>query len=172
MAKEESLFTKFGELGSADEINRAAAAQKAEGDMEALKALAAENGIDEMDAEDYFNGDIPELCTDLSAALGKLEIEKADIGIEDMTYGSWTAAIQVMLSDNVELRKAYRKKGKRLAVVLGKATAECSKKRVNAPDKIVKEAKKIDNSIPSPLPMGAISIGDFKKLVGDYYFDR
>ena len=165
----EVIFTKFGEFDSAEEINRAAEAQKAEGDLEALKALADENGIDLMDAEDFFNGDIPELCTVLSAALGKLEIEKADIGINDMTYGAWTAAIQVMLSDDSQLCIGYRKKGKRLAVILGRATAQCSKSRTNAPKKIVDEARKIDSSIPSPLPMGAISIAEFKEMVKEYY---
>lgn len=165
----EKLFPKFGELASAEEINRAAKAQLEQGDTEAIKILANENGIDEMDAEDFIAGDIPELCTELSAALGKLEVEKIEIGIEDMTYGAWTAAIQVMLMDDSELCKAYRRKGKRLAVILGMATAKCSKTRTNAPKMIVDEAKKLDKSIPSPLPMGAISTADFKQLVRDYY---
>lgn len=168
----EKLFPKFGEFGSAEEINRAAAAQKAEGDIEALKALAEENGIDVMDAEDYFNGDIPELCTELSAAFGKLEVEKADIGIEDMTYGAWVAAMQIMLTDDPELQRAYRRKGKRLYVILAKVTVECSKTRTNAPKQIADEARRIDRSIPSPLPMGSISIADLKQMVKDYYFSE
>ena len=165
------LFKKFGEFDSAEEINRAAKAQLEQGDTEAIKILANENGIDEMDAEDFIAGDIPELCTDLSAALGKLEAEKTEIGIEDMTYGAWTAAIQVMLTDDPELCKAYRKKGKKLAVILGMATVKCSKTRTNAPKLIVDEAKKLDGSIPYPLTMGAISIADFKQLVRAYYID-
>ena len=165
------LFEKFGEFDSAEEINRAAAAQKAQGDDKALKILAAENGIDEMDAEDFIAGDIPELCTDLSAAIGKLEVEKNYIDITDMTYGAWAAAIQIMLTDDPELCKAYRKKGKKLAVILGMATVKCSKTRTNAPKLIVDEAKKLDGSIPYPLAMGAISIADFKQLVRAYYID-
>lgn len=165
------LFKKFGEFDSAEEINRAAKAQLEQGDTEAIKILANENGIDEMDAEDFIAGDIPELCTELSAALGKLEAEKTEIGIEDMTYGAWTAAIQVMLMDDTELCKAYRKKGKKLAVILGMATVKCSKTRTNAPKLIVDEAKKLDGSIPYPLTMGAISIADFKQLVREYYID-
>ena len=167
--KKEELFAKFGEFDSAEEINRAAKAQMEQGDFEAVKMIAKENGIDEMDAEDFIAGDIPELCTELSAALGKLEIEKDDIDITDMTYGAWTAAIQVMLSDDPELCRAYRRKEKRLAVILGMATVKCSKTRTNAPKKIVDEAKKLDSSIPYPLAMGAISIGDFKQLVREYY---
>ena len=45
------MWDKFGEFDSAEELNRAAAAQKAEGDREALIMLAEENGIDRDDAE-------------------------------------------------------------------------------------------------------------------------
>ena len=45
------MFEKFGEFDSWEEINRAAAAQKAEGDYEAIKTLAEENGLDPDDAQ-------------------------------------------------------------------------------------------------------------------------
>ena len=44
------MFDKFGEFDSVEELNRAAAAQKAEGDEQALVLLAQENGIDKEDA--------------------------------------------------------------------------------------------------------------------------
>lgn len=47
------LFEKFGEFDSAEELNRAAAAQLAEGDIDAIYGIAEENGIDREDAEDY-----------------------------------------------------------------------------------------------------------------------
>ena len=50
------MFEKFGEFDSAEEINRAAAAQRAEGDTEALMQIAIENGIDKEDAQDYAAG--------------------------------------------------------------------------------------------------------------------
>ena len=49
------MFDKFGEFDSVEELNRAAAAQKAEGDEEALIAIALENGIEKEDAEDYMD---------------------------------------------------------------------------------------------------------------------
>lgn len=66
------MFEKFGEFDSVEELNRAAAAQKAEGDEEALVALAEENGIDKEDAEDYMDDCADELATPLMAAMGKL----------------------------------------------------------------------------------------------------
>ena len=49
----------------------AAAAQKAEGDREALIMLAEENGIDRDDAQDYLDGAVDELATPLMAAVGE-----------------------------------------------------------------------------------------------------
>lgn len=48
---------KFGIFNTVEELNRAAAAQKAEGDLEALIGLATENGLEKEDAEDYMDSD-------------------------------------------------------------------------------------------------------------------
>ena len=66
------MFEKFGEFDSAEEMNRAAAAQLAEGDTEAVIAIAKENGIERLEAEDYIDGVMEELVTPLMAALVKL----------------------------------------------------------------------------------------------------
>lgn len=73
------MFDKFGEFDSAEELNRAAAAQKEEGDYEAIYAIAKENGIDREDAQDYIDDLVPELASPEMAAYGKLDIEEADL---------------------------------------------------------------------------------------------
>ena len=75
------MFDRFGEFDSWEEINKAAEGQKEEGDFNALKALAKENGIDEEDAQDYIDGIVDELCNSSMAAIGKINIEKQDMGI-------------------------------------------------------------------------------------------
>ena len=53
------MWDKFGEFDSAEELNRAAAAQKAEGDREALIMLAEENGIDyAVDIYPFYGSDV------------------------------------------------------------------------------------------------------------------
>lgn len=47
------LYEKFGEFDSAEEINVAADGQKAEGDTDAIFAIAQENGLDREDAQDF-----------------------------------------------------------------------------------------------------------------------
>lgn len=65
------MFDKFGEFDSCEEINRAAKAQLEEGDLEAIRTIAEENGLDPEDAEDYCTGAIEELTTPCLAAIGK-----------------------------------------------------------------------------------------------------
>lgn len=65
------MFEVFGEFDSAEEINKAAAGQLAQGDTQAIRDIARENGLDLADAEDYIDGEVSELCNPLMAALGK-----------------------------------------------------------------------------------------------------
>lgn len=74
------LFDKFGEFNSVEELNKAADGQLAEGDMEALKELAEENGIDDDTVSDYMNGYTKELAVPIIAAAGRINVER----------GTWT----------------------------------------------------------------------------------
>lgn len=76
----QELFSRFGEFDSVEELNKAADGQLAEGDMEALKALAKENGIDDDTVSDYMNGYTKELAVPMLAALGRINVER----------GTWT----------------------------------------------------------------------------------
>lgn len=189
----EKLFPKFGEFGSAEEINRAAKAQKDEGDFEALKELAKENGIDEMDAEDYMADISTELCTDFSAAMGKIQREVKYLK-PSMTLEAWNTFIFEMMtgemvgvkakvgeeaeltatedSESLKLCRAIRSKGKNLSGFYARVIVECSKNRVNVPREIVQEAKKIEESIPDTLPMGDITRPRLKELIKEYYLGK
>lgn len=108
------MFDKFGEFDSAEEINRAAAAQRAEGDIDAVMKIAAENGIDKEDAEDYLDGVVEELTTPLLAALGKLEAESRDLKLAGVLL-DWTSELKSMCTESPEFALAVRRKGKDLA---------------------------------------------------------
>lgn len=49
------MFEKFG-IMDYEELMHTAAAEKKEGDLEALICLAKENGLEKEDAEDYMDG--------------------------------------------------------------------------------------------------------------------
>lgn len=69
------MFDRFGEFDSAAEINETAVNLRREGDIESLKVLAAENGIDPEILEEFAKGKQIYLCDDMVAALGKLDVE-------------------------------------------------------------------------------------------------
>ena len=75
------MFEKFGELNSVEELNKAAAGLKEEGDVASLIVLAEENGLDKEDAEDYAAGEMEELATVSTAAHGRLKVESEDLKI-------------------------------------------------------------------------------------------
>ena len=102
------LFEKFGEFDSAEELNRAAAAQLAEGDIDAIYGIAEENGIDREDAEDYIDGAAPELCSVLSAALGKLKVESAELKPAEIME-DWLSYIMIRCGESMDMAAAVRK---------------------------------------------------------------
>ena len=99
------MFDRFGEFDSAEEMNRAAAAQLAEGDMDAVLAIAEENGIEQTEAEDYIEGITTELVTPLMAALGKLKMEQEEYEIGGILE-DWVQQIQALCIKEEQMRNA------------------------------------------------------------------
>lgn len=111
------LFSTFGEFNSYKELNKAAEGQLADGDIEALKALAAENGIEDYGVEDYINGDTDELTTPLTAAMGRLKAELPEIEKLDKPARIPNMCILEMakgLCTEESFAKAVMKKGRRI----------------------------------------------------------
>ena len=73
------MFDKFGEMNSATELNELADNLLNEGDMESLEVMAKENGISVEYITAYQEGEIPFLCDDMTAALGKIDVEVAEL---------------------------------------------------------------------------------------------
>lgn len=63
------MFERFGEFDSYEEINTKAAELLTAADTDAVRELAAENGLDPGDAEDYITGAERIFCTALMAAM-------------------------------------------------------------------------------------------------------
>ena len=155
---------KFGVFNTVEELNRAAAGQKAEGDLEALIGLAEENGLDKMDAEDYFEDAADCLCTPLMAAIGKLEQEAKELKLQSQLL-DWKNYIVGMLSDSTELCAAVFCPDKKLEAVLAAGLKKASQNRVQVDARIIKAAG---------LPNNAAYIGmcgrdELHDIVSKYY---
>lgn len=75
------MFDLFGEM-TAEGINKTAEGLKNEGDTKNVYALAKENGIGKEYVEMYLRGDIPVLCDEMTAAVGKLDVEMKEKAVK------------------------------------------------------------------------------------------
>ena len=161
------MFEKYGEFDSYEEINRAAAAQLAEGDTEAIYAIAEENGIDREDAEDYIDGDAAELVTALMAAQGKLKIETTELQPKEI-MADWLDYIQIQWFEDQEMRLAVRRKGKSLKECIGKLV-KWSLDHAENVDKDIIKAAGLPSWAQNDCKLGIPGMGTAKQLIKEYY---
>ena len=165
---------KFGVFNTVEELNRAAAAPKEEGDLEALIGIAVENGLEKEDAEEYMESEDPEdfLCNATMAAIAKLKLEEQDLHLESQLK-DWKDFIVQMLTDypmdhpedGAALANAVFAPGKQLLDVLAAGLKMASKNRVTVDRRITKAA-----GLPeSAGQIGMCSRDDLKKIILDYY---
>lgn len=169
------MFDKFGEFDSAEEINRAAAAQLAEGDTDAIYALAAENGIDMEEVDDFIDGVTTELCTALMAANGKLKVEEQELGIKGVLI-DWKNSVEQLCLDDEELAKAVRKKGKSLRDCMSALIKFSFENKVEVSSKIVEVTKVLNHGkleqLRGPLYLGVPNRAETKRIITEYYMGR
>jgi len=159
------MFDKFGEFDSVEEINRAAAAQLAEGDTEAIYILAAENGIQKEDAEDYIDGMVPELASPMMAAFGKLEVEAKELEVKGIME-DWVSYIKQCCT-NTEMAGAVRRKGKSLKGCIAELLKWSFKNQVEISKDILKAC-----GINQKVTLGIPGMGTAKKIITEYYLGK
>lgn len=163
------MFEKFGEFDSAEELNRAAAAQKAEGDLEALIALAVENGIDKEDAEDYMDDVVEDLVTPKTAAMGKLDLEKKDLKLSGVLL-DWVQELVAMVMESDEFAGAVRKKGKSLAGYIALTAEKGYENRCVVDKRIVEKMDQVKKIVGShEFSIGIPDKKTRKELATKYY---
>lgn len=157
------MFERFGEFDSAEELNRAAAAQLAEGDTDAVLAIAEENGIDREDAQDYVDGFCGQLANPLMAAYGKLDVEERDLDPKGIMK-DWVAYVRVRCSEDGQMAAAVRKKGKSLKGCIAELL-KWSFKNQQEIDKEILEAAGVSMRVTLGIP----DMGQAKKTITGYY---
>lgn len=157
------MWDKFGEFDSWEEINRAAKAQLEEGDMDAVRAIAEENGIDPEDAEEFCTGTIDELTVPALAAVGKLEVEAKDLKITGMLE-DWKNLVEQMCLESLKMALAVRRKGKSLKDCMGEIMKKSFAMKSRLDDRIVKAA-----GLRPPVYLGIPGKARIKEIARDYY---
>lgn len=158
------MFEKFGEMDSFREINELAENLFNEGDMESLKAMAEENGIDKDIVDLYLQGEVPVLCDPLTAALGKIDIECAELKPKEI-MSDWVEYLRSQCMENEMIALQVRKKGKSLKGMIG-ALLKWSFDNQNPVDKEIIKAAGIS---AGRVTLGIPGMGRAKQIIKDYY---
>ena len=157
------MFEKFGEM-TLEELNSAAEGMKNEGDLDSLKLMAQENGLDPEDAEDYADGMAQELATPVMAALGRIKIQKAEMKPQDIME-DWVSYIEQQIVDKPEMAEGVMKKGKNLQGCIG-ALLKWAFGHQQQIDEDILKAAGVSNA---RVTLGMPGIGQAKKIITGYY---
>jgi hypothetical protein len=158
------MFDKFGEMNSAAEINELAENLFNEGDTESIRSMAQENGVPDEITELYLQGEIPELCDAQTAALGKIEVEAAEMKPVDI-MADWVEYLKGQIMENDILAYEVRKKGKTMKGMIG-ALLSWSFKHQKTVDKDIIKAAGVN---ASKVTLGIPGMGTAKKIILEYY---
>lgn len=160
------MFDRFGEFDSAEELNKAAAGQKEEGDEKALYELAEENGIDKEDVEDYLDDMVPELVNPLLAAYGKLKVEAAELKVYEIME-DWVQYIKIRCSEDAAMAAAVRKKGKSLKGCIAELLKWSLENQYTVDGDILKAA-----GVNGKCTLGIPGMGRAKQIISEYYLGK
>lgn len=126
------MFERFGEFDSVEELNAAAEGLLKEGDCESIYVLAAENGIEQEDVEEYVEGYIPQFTSLYMAAIGRIDVQEASYKNEDSMTGMALKVISMTLRGMVQketMAAAVMKKGKRIKDIYEVMREDASKNK-------------------------------------------
>ena len=157
------MFDKFGKM-TCKEINELAENLFNEGDMDSLKAMAKENGIGEEFVDAYMKGEYPDLCDPLTAALGKLEIEKNDLKPTGLMR-DWISYLEAQCLNDDSMALAVRKTDRNLKACMAELVKYSFSNRVKLDEGIAKEAG-IKNA---RVEFGVPGMGEAKQIIRRYY---
>lgn len=158
------MFDKFGEMGSAGEINDLAANLLKEADTDSIRILAKENGLETDVADMFITGEITELCDDVMAALGKLDVEASELKPPEI-MADWIEYVKEQCMESEEMAKAVRSKGKTIKGMIGELLKWSFKHQYNIDKDIMKAAGVNANKCTLGIP----GMGTAKKIIKKYY---
>lgn len=161
------MFDKFGEFDSYEEINELADNLLNEGDTKSIRELAEENGIGKEYAEGFLQGELPVLCDPLTAALGKIEVEAAELKPKEIME-DWVEYLRCQCMENDILTNRVRKKGKSLKGCIAALLSWSFKNQQTIDKDIIKAAGVSAGKVTLGIP----GMGRAKQIITDYYMEK
>lgn len=165
--KDKGMFDRFGEFDSAGELNETAVNLRKEKDFDSLKVLAEENGIDMDVLEAFVDGDLIYLCDEMSAAIGKIEVESREVDCAEILE-DWVSYIKAQCFEDYEVARAVRKKGKSLAGCIAELLKWSFQNQHKVSDKIMKAA----GVNAARCTLGIPGMARAKQIITNYYLGK
>ncbi len=162
-----ALFDRFGELDSAADLNELAVNLRKEKDMDSIRVLAKENGIDKDIAEYFIEGDMLYITSVDFAALGKLEVEAAELKPTEIME-DWYEYIKSCCMESEEMALAIRRKGKSLKGCIAALLKWSFGNQIPIESDILKAAGVTAGRVTLGIPGN----GRAKKIITDYYLGK
>lgn len=160
------MFDKFGEFDSYKEINELAENLFNEGDTDSLKEMAKENGIQSDFVEMYLQGEIPELCDQMTAALGKIDVEVKALNPKEIME-DWVEYLRGQCMENELLAYQVRRKGKTLKGCIAALLLWSFKNQQKVDPGIIKAA-----GINGRVTLGIPGMARAKRIIMNYYMGK
>lgn len=157
------MFDLFGNMDSAEEINKTAAGLLDEGDTDNIKKLAEENGIQAEIADLFIAGEIDWIADDMTAAIGKIQIEEDDLKPEDIMK-DWVEYLKTRCMESNVVAKAVRKKDKSLKGCITAILVWSFQNQKPIDGDILKAAE-----IKYKVTIGIPGMGKVKQIITEYY---
>ena len=161
------MFERFGEFDSAEEINEIAVNLRREEDTESLSVLAEENGIDKEILEVFLDGTLLYLCDEMTAAIGKIEVEAKDVKCAEIME-DWVEYIKAQCFERPEIARAVRRKGKSLAGCIAALLAWSFKHQIPVDKEIMKAA----GVSAGKCTLGIPGMARAKQIIMKYYLSE
>lgn len=161
------MFERFGEMNSFQEINELAENLFNEGDIGSLKVMAEENGIPADFVEMFCAGDLPALCDPMTAALGKIEVESAELQPKEIME-DWVEYLKSQCMENELMAYSVRKTGKSLKGCIAALLKWSFENQIP----IEKEILKAAGVTAGRVTLGIPGMGTAKRIIREYYLGK
>lgn len=158
------MFDRFGYLNSADDINELAENLFNEGDTDSIKVLAKENGLDADMVQLYLDGEIPVLCDAMTAAMGKIDVEAAELKPQDIME-DWVEYLRTLIAENEKIATMVRKEEKTLKGMIAELLKWSFGHQRQVPQEILRAA----GVKAARVTLGIPNMAKVKEIIRGYY---
>lgn len=162
-----NMFEIFGNFDSAADINQKAVSLRKEGDKDSIYKLAEENGVPQVIAEAFANGEMIYLVDDTMAAIGKIEVEAKELNPVEI-MADWVNYLKGKCFEERSIARAVRRKNKNLKEAIGELLAW----GVEHQEPVNKDILKAANIKARDYTLGIPGMNQAKQILAKYYLEE